>query len=229
MLIEKMPEKNTVLFVWFNHYAGVLVKTPGKTLAIDPVDVKLRTLESVDAILVTHEHYDHLDQRLIAEVQKASNCMVVADAASAKRLQYSIPASKLIEARPGTEIKVNGVSIMPERCKHPAASPVTYILTSEDGVKLFHTADSLPFPEMAAIGEREKFDVVFCAVGIAPGASPASGAEIAKLTKPQVAIPYHTSSPAEQAKFAETLKKELPRTMCLVPERNKIYQIEKRK
>jgi len=116
-----------------------------------------------------------------------------------------------------------------EKCNHPATAPVTYIFTSEDGVKVFHTADSLPFPELAAIGEREKLDVVFCTVGIAPGTSPETGFEIARLTKPQLAVPYHTNSTAYQQQFAEFLKAELPRTACLIPEINKIYQVSKRK
>ena len=73
MPVEKTPEKNTILFVWFNHYSGILIKTPSKTFAIDPVDVKARSLRDVDAILITHEHYDHLDQRLIAEIQKGTD------------------------------------------------------------------------------------------------------------------------------------------------------------
>jgi L-ascorbate metabolism protein UlaG (beta-lactamase superfamily) len=229
MPIEKTPEKNAILFVWFNHYAGVLIKTPSKTLVIDPVDVKARSLQNVDAILITHEHYDHLDQRLIAEIQKATGCIVIADPASTRSLLHAIPPGKLQEIRPGAETKIGEVSVKAEKCNHPAAAPVTFIITSEDGVKVFHTADSLPFPELAAIGEREKFDVVFCTVGIAPNASPETGFEIARLTKPQVAVPYHTNSAAYQKKFAEILKKELPRTACLIPELNNIYQVSKRK
>ena len=231
MPIEKTPEKNAILFVWFNHYAGVLIKTPSKTLVIDPVDVKARSLRNVDAILITHEHYDHLDQRLIAEIQKGTGCVVIADPTSARSLRHAIPPGKLQEIRSGAETKIGEVSVKAEKCNHPAAEPVTFIITSEDGVKVFHTADSLPFPELAAIGEREKFDVVFCTVGIAfaPGASPETGFEIARLTKPQVAVPYHTNSVAYQKKFAEILKKELPRTACLIPELNNIYQVSKRK
>jgi L-ascorbate metabolism protein UlaG (beta-lactamase superfamily) len=229
MPIQKKPEKNTILFVWFNHYAGVLIKTPSKTLVIDPVDIRARSFPNADAILITHEHYDHLDQRLIAEIQKATHCTIIADPASTQRLQHLIPKKKLQEIRPGEEIKVGEVSVKAEKCNHPAAAPVTYIITSEDGVKVFHTADSMPFPELAAIGEREKFDVVFCTVGIAPGTSPETGFEIARLTKPQVAVPYHSNSVAYQQQFAEILKKELPRTACLIPELNKIYQVSKRK
>ena len=229
MPIDKTPEKNAILFVWFNHYAGIIIKTPSKTLVIDPVDVKPRKLENTDAILITHEHYDHLDQRLIAEAQKHTGCQVIADPTSTKSLRHTIPPEKMQEIRPGAEIKIGEVSVKAEKCYHPAATPVTFIITSEDDVKVFHTADSLPFPEMAAIGEREKLDVTFCTVGIAPGASPETGFEIARLTKPQVAVPYHTNSPAEQSKFAEILKAQMPRAACLIPELNKIYQVTKRK
>lgn len=229
MSIQKIPEKNAVLFVWLNPYAGILLKTPSKTLAIDPVDVKPKSLQGVDAILITHEHYDHLDPRLIIEVQKATNCIIIADAASTKKLQHAIPAEKLQEIKPGVEIKIGEVSVKAEKCNHLAQAPVTYIVTSEDEVKVYHTADSLPFPELAVLGQKEKFDVVFCAVGIASGTTPTSGFEIARLTKPQVAVPYHTATTASQTEFAEMLKRELPRTACLIPQLNKIYQISKRK
>ena len=227
MPVDKVPEKNSIFFVWLNNYAGVLLKTPSKTLLIDPVDVKVRSHPQVDAILITHEHYDHLDQRLIAELQKATGCPVIADSASARSLRANLPAGKLVEAYAGTETKIGEVTVRAEKCRHPAAAPVTFIVTSEDGLKVFHTADSLPFPEMAAIGQREQLDVVFCTVGIAPGTSPETGSEIAWLTKPKVAVPYHTNSVATQKKFAEILRKELPKTACVIPEVNKIYQISK--
>jgi L-ascorbate metabolism protein UlaG (beta-lactamase superfamily) len=63
---------------------------------------------------------------------------------------------------------------------------------------------------------------------IAPGASPETGFEIARLTKPKVAVPYHTGSAADLKKFAEILKKEMPKTTCLIPEVGKIYQVSKR-
>jgi len=229
MSIEKAPAKNEILLVWFNRYAGVTIRTPSKTLVIDPVDIKPRDFKNVDAILISHEHYDHLDQSLVSETHKLTQCMVVADPTSSRRLENVISSEKLHEIQPGSEVKVDEVSIKAEKCNHPAATPVTFIITSEDGVKVFHTADSLPFPEMAAIGEREKIDVVFCTVGmIAPGASPETGVEIARLTKPKVAVPYHTGSTADLKKFAEILKKEMPNITCLIPEVGKIYQVSKR-
>src|SRR4030042_3294070 len=229
MSIQKTPERNSRLFVWLNNYAGILLKTPTKTLAIDPVDVKAKNLKNIDAILITHEHYDHLDPPLITEIQKTTGCAVIADVASAKKLQLAIPKEKLQAIKPGMEVKIGEVTVKAEKSNHPAQAPVTYIITSEDEVKVYHTADSLPFPELAKLGQKEKFDVVFCTVGIAPGSTPQTGFEIAWLTKPQVAVPYHTATVASQKEFAELLKKELPRTACLIPEQNKIYQVSKRK
>jgi L-ascorbate metabolism protein UlaG (beta-lactamase superfamily) len=229
MSISRTPSKNEIFFVWFNKYAGVTIKTPSKTLVIDPVDVKPRDFKTVDAVLVTHEHYDHLDQPLIAELHKLTQCMVVADPTSARRLKNVIPQEKLQEVQPGSEIKIGDVTVKIEKSNHPPAStPVTFVITSEDGVKVFHTADSLPFPEMVGIGEKEKLDMVFCTVAIAPGASPETGVDIARLTKPKVAVPYHTGSGADQKKFAELLKKDLPKITCLIPETGKIYQVSKK-
>ncbi len=227
MPIEKTPEKNSIFFVWLNNYAGVLLKTPSKTLLIDPVDIRVRSFPHVDAVLVTHEHYDHLDQRLLAEIQKTTNCTIIADPTSTKSLKATILPEKLQEVSPGMETKVGEVKIRVEKCKHPAAAPVTYIVTSEDDVRTWHTADSMPFPEMAAIGQREQLDLVFCTVGIAPGCTPQTAFEIAWLTKPKVAVPYHSNNVADQKKFAETLRKELPKTACVIPEVNKIYQVSK--
>ncbi len=228
MSIQKTPEKNAILFVWFNQYSGILLKTPSKTFAIDPVDIKPKHLQNVDAILITHEHYDHLDPRLVAEAQKTSGCQIIADPASAFRLKPHIPIDKLQVIRIGDEIKVGEVKIKAAKCNHNAKYPNTYIITSEDGVKTYHTADSLPFPELAKMGQDEKFDLVFCSVGITVGASPESGAEIAWLTKPPLVVPYHTNSPANQKAFQQLIKKQLPRTACLIPEINRIYQISKR-
>lgn len=228
--IGKTPSKNEVFFVWFNHYAGVTLKTPSKTLVIDPVDVKPRDFKNVDAILITHEHYDHMDPSLISELQKSTQCAVVADPTSVRKLRHLISPEKLVEARPGSEVKFDSVSVKVESCNHPpATTPVSFVIASEDDIKVFHTADSLPFPEMAAMGEREKLDLVFCTVGIAPGTSPETGFEIARLTKPKVAVPYHTGSAADQRRFAELLKKEMPKMTCLIPETGKIYQVSKRK
>jgi len=217
-------KKGEVAFLWVNNYSGVVIKTASKTLIVDPADVDPTVFKKVDAILITHEHHDHFDQLLTNEIYRRTQCPVVADSTSANILKDSLPARKLHEMRVGKEIKLDDVTIRAEAFKHPATTPVSFFITTEDGVKIYHTGDSLPFPDMKQMGERSPPDVVFCTVGVpAPGASPETGLEIVKLVKPKVAIPYHAPT-AERKKFAELVAKEAPNVKCILIERDKPYK-----
>jgi len=215
------PKKGEIAFVWFNNYAGVAIKTPTKTLVIDPADVDPKVFNVVDAVLVTHEHYDHFDAEIIRDIHRRTQCLVVADLTSAKRLRDAIAPAKLHEMRVGKEVKLENVTIRAEAFKHPATAPVSYLITTEDGVKIYHTGDSLPHSDMEQVGERSPPDVVFCTVGApAPGASPQSGLEIVRMVKPKVAVPYHAPA-VDRKKFAELIAKETPSVKCMVIEQNK--------
>ena len=214
---------NRLTLVWLNQYACVLLKMPGATLVVDPVDVSARDVGPVDAILITHEHYDHLDTALVASIQARTGCLVVTDPTSSRLLARSVPGDKLLTVEPGSQITVGGAVVYVEECNHPPArTPVTYLVEA-GGLKVYHTADSLPFNRMAEIGEEHKPDVVFCTVGIAPGTSPRTGVQIAKLTKPKVAIPYHTDRSSDLRLFADLLAREAPDIRCVVLERGQEF------
>ncbi len=231
MSIEKtVPSKNEIAFNWFSHYSGVTIKTPTKTLVIDPVDVNAKNFSAIDAILITHEHYDHLDGPLVRTLHESTGCQILADPTSIRKLSNSISVEKLQEMKPGTEIKIEEVTVRAETCNHPpATTPITFLITSEDGVEIFHTADSMPFPEMKKIGQEYKPDLVFCTVGIAPGTSPQTGIEIVKLVNPKVAVPYHAASKDDLKTFCKMLAKEAPKVKCLVAERGNVYIVGKEK
>lgn len=228
MSIQTTPEHNTIFFTWLNNYSCVLLKTPSKTLLFDPVDVKVKEFPTVDAILITHEHYDHLDTPLVTSIQKNTGCEVIADPASAQKLQPSIPPNKLHEIRNGMKIALGQVTIKALKSNHNAKAPNTYLITTEDNMEVFHTSDSHPYPEMGVMGQTQKIDIVFCTVGVTPGATAETGAEIAWLIKPGLAVPYHAGSLDSQKRFEEIIKKKLKRTACLVPKQKEIYQVTKR-
>ena len=201
---------------WLNDYACVLLKMPGATLVVDPVGVSPSSIGRVDTILITHDHYDHLDERLVSSIQSRSGCLVVADPTSSSRLARYIPGDKLITVEPGSQITVQGAKIYVEECNHPPArTPVTYLVES-GGLVVYHTADSLPFPRMSDIGATHKPDVAFCTVGIAPMTSPRTGVEIAKLLRPKVAIPYHTDRSSDLEAFSRLLSQEAPDIRCVI-------------
>lgn len=225
MSIETISlKKGEVAFLWFNNYSGVVIRTPTKTFVVDPADVDPTIFKTVDALLITHEHLDHFDESLTKEIYRRTRCPIIADSTSAKRLKDALPAGKLHEMRVGKEIKLDNISVRAEAFRHPATTPVSYLITTEDGVKIYHTGDSLPHSDMKQIGERSPPDVVFCTVGApAPGASPETGLEIVKMVKPKVAVPYHAPA-ADRKKFAEIVAKEAPNVKCMLIERGKPYK-----
>ncbi len=211
-----MSGEGVLKLTWLNDYACVLIRAPDMALVVDPVEVSPAQVGQVSAILITHEHYDHLDADLVASLQARANCLVVADPTSSQLLTRRVPGDKLITVEPGSQIDVEGAKIYVEECNHPPAStPVTYLI-EVGGFKVYHTADSLPFPRMADIGAEHRPDITFCTVGIAPGTSPRTGVEIAKLVRPKVAIPYHTRRKADLELFARLLAQEAPNIRCVV-------------
>jgi len=199
--------RGEVALTLVNSYTGVVMRSPHVGILVDPVDIDIDEISKIDAILITHEHIHHLDESIVADIQSNSGCMVIADSASFDRLSAAIPPSKLKEAHVKDEFQVKESSVVAEKSSHPAAEPLTYVITSEDGVSVFHSSDSAPFKEMADIGRRYQIDICLCSIGLNSGLSPKSGAMIARLMRPKVAVPYH----GEKAKeFASALSKIAP-------------------
>jgi len=217
-------KKDEAAFLWFNPYSGVTIRTPTKTLIFDPAEIDTKLFREADAVLVTHEHSDHLSVPIVREIQKRTNCLVIADSTSARSLRAAIPPEKLQEAYVGSEHKIGNLKVRAEGFKHPAATPVSYFITTEDNLKIYYTGDSLPFPEMKQIGEKNPPDLVFCTVGPpAPGASPETGVEIVKMVKPKAAVPYHAPA-AEAKRFCQLLSKEAPKVRCILIEMGRAYK-----
>lgn len=218
-------KKNEATVLIYNKYSGVAVRSPTYNVIFDPAGIPFTTFNYFpDIILVTHEHFDHLDEGGVAKLLKISSekktsdelkavpdiisktesifgeptkpkVAVVADKTSGKMLRSAIPKENLVVVEPYKEISIEDVSIKAYPSNHPQAkTPVTYMVTLENGVKIFHTSDSLPYDQMREIGSVEAPDIVFCTIGIAPGSSPLTGAKIAGLVKAKLAIPYHGSN-----------------------------------
>jgi len=222
--LERMTlSEGEVAMIWLNIFSGVAIRTPKRMIIIDPTEVRSEEFNRADAILVTHEHADHLDVSLIEEIFRRVKCPIIADAISAEYLKNSIPRKNLLLASIGSEINIGEVRVYVERSvwNWPEWRPVTYFIESEDKVRIYHSGDSPPFESMKSLGEKYEPDITFCNIG-GGNATPRSGAQIPSLMNPKVAIPYHASYGFTE--FCQIISDQIPETKCKILKQGMIYR-----
>jgi len=175
--------------LWFNEYCGLKITYNNFGLVIDPYQVPSSLIGEVKYVLISHEHLDHLDIRLVNELSEYLP-MVLADTESSSRLKKYIPRERLRTMRPGDIFKDSKVIVTAYKSVHPAVNPVTYLLEYSDGTKIFYASDSLVAGEHSQIAKLN-VDLAFVPIGIAPGASPKSGSEMVHSIQPKIVIPIH--------------------------------------
>ncbi|MHC5794788.1 MBL fold metallo-hydrolase [Lacisediminihabitans sp. FW035] len=132
------------------HYghACVLVETARARILIDPgtLSTGFEGLRDLDAVLITHNHDDHLDLPRVTELLAHNpGAIVLADPESADSLPArAVGQGDRIEAG-GTIIEVIGESHAPVFENFPGSANVAYLL--DDGA-FFHPGDSFELPEV---------------------------------------------------------------------------------
>ena len=87
------------------------------------------TLEDIDAILITHEHIDHV--RALGTLQKKCTVPLYASRGTAAALDY--PAERVHAFAPGDAFTVGSLRALPFRTSHDARESVGYRIESGDG------------------------------------------------------------------------------------------------
>ena len=87
------------------------------------------TLEDIDAILITHEHVDHV--RALGTLQKKCAVPLYASRGTAAALDY--PAERVHAFAPGDALTVGSLRVLPFRTSHDARESVGYRIESGGG------------------------------------------------------------------------------------------------
>jgi L-ascorbate metabolism protein UlaG (beta-lactamase superfamily) len=180
--------------IHFIGHGSLMFRMNDMTIYVDPVrsSGKYDNLSKADIILVTHEHYDHLDLSLISDLKKAGT-MILSNGAAASK----IPGAKTMKAGDSQNCRnvvieaVNAYNIVNERAPgqpfHPKGVGVGYVLNF-GGKRIYVAGDTENTPEMKAL---RNIDIAFLPMNLPYTMTPEMVADAAKAFKPKILYPYH--------------------------------------
>ena len=170
----------------FGH-ACLLVQTASARLLVDPgvFSSGFESERELTAVLITHQHVDHLDfDRLPAVLEANPDAALVADSASAQQLDERGITARPV--RPGERLELGGARVETVGGEHAVIHPdiptipnVGYLV---DGA-LLHPGDSFHVPDRPV-------DILALPTG-APWLKAAEAVDYLRAVSPRLAVPIH--------------------------------------
>ena len=176
-------------------HGSLMLQINEKTIHVDPYgDVAdYAELPKADLILITHDHYDHLDKKAIEKIFKSNVTKIISTASVARELKEvevlkngdkTIWKNIAIEALPA----YNVVQLKPDGNPfHPKGAGNGYLLHF-DAFTLYIAGDTELIPEMQNL---PAIDVAFLPKNLPYTMSDEMFVKAAQLVKPKVLYPYH--------------------------------------
>ncbi len=182
---------------WIGH-ASLYVEIDGVRLLIDPIfseyaspfdfgpkrfhppPIALAELPKIDAVLITHDHYDHLDMRTVQHLARGDTLFVVPLGIGAHLERWGVAPQRIRELEWGQEHSLGGVRIVSTPARHYSGRRLgdrnVTLWTSWSVIgtrhRFFVSGDTGYSDHFRAIGEQfGPFDLAFVKVGAyGPGA-----------------------------------------------------------
>ena len=209
---------------WFGHSNFKLEVGNGQVFVIDPffkgnptAPIDASDLEKVDAVLITHDHRDHVGQAIEICRQTGATCVGVFDTIQ-KLLEQGLPDNALGMNIGGT-LTLGETSIHMVQAVHSTASGAAtgYILTLPDGMCLYHAGDTALFSSMELFSLFHSIDVALLPVGGWFTMDTKQAAYACKLLKCRKAVPC-TGGPSPSWSKARTILRGKWNALLPIPE-----------
>jgi L-ascorbate metabolism protein UlaG (beta-lactamase superfamily) len=191
---DKLTSSAGIIDMHFFGHASLMFSLNNFIVYIDPVRSmgKYEGMPKADLVLVTHEHYDHLDASLIKDLSKPET-MVICNEASVSK----IPSAQVMKN--GEKKNIKGIEVeaipaynivnmrSPGQPFHPKGTGNGYIITFGDK-RIYVAGDTENTPEMKAL---KNIDVAFLPMNLPYTMTPEMVADAAIAFKPKILYPYH--------------------------------------
>ena len=177
-------------------HASMWIEAGDVQIFVDPVTklgdrkIDYASMPKADIILITHEHYDHLDKEAIRALTK-DDTQLIMNSASVKEFgkgqsmangdKRQLTEDISVEAVPAYNITKGHTQF------HPKGRDNGYILTM-DGLTIYIAGDTEDIDEMANIKD---IDIAFLPCNQPYTMTPEQLVRAAKIIKPKVLFPYH--------------------------------------
>ena len=205
---DVIPTNAGPLEITFIGHGTLMFTFGGKVIHLDPVAeyADYSKLPKADLILVTHQHRDHLDPKVVAMLRQPGTQIVVNEL-SADRVPGSVVmkngevrtvAGFAIEAVPAYNLVHKRESGEPF---HPRGQGNGYIISFGDK-RLYVAGDTENTPEMKAL---KNIDLAFLPMNLPYTMTPEMVADAARAFKPKILYPYHFGQ-TETARLQELLR-----------------------
>jgi L-ascorbate metabolism protein UlaG (beta-lactamase superfamily) len=195
---------------WLGHAAFLIESGKGARIAVDPWITnnpkfpKGLDYGKLDVVAATHGHFDHFGDDGIA-LAKKSGATVIGVFELALHCG-SNGVEKISGMNKGGSQTVAGVEFRMVNAIHSAgtsgagrennfpADPCGYVMTFEDGFRVYHAGDTNVFMDMALIGELYEPDLALLPIGDFYTMGPREAAKACELLKVPRVIPMHWST-----------------------------------
>lgn len=202
--------KGDLLITAIGH-ASLMFQFQGKIIHVDPVmkEADYSKMPAADLILITHEHYDHLDPVAIKHIWKKNTIIVMTKPCAEKCKRQAIFMKNgdvkivmgwKIEAVPAYNIQHKRRDGQPF---HPKGRGNGYIVTLGDK-RVYIAGDTENTPEMKKL---RNIDIAFLPMNLPYTMTPEMVADAAKSFRPKILYPYHMGDTDPQ-KLVKLLKNE---------------------
>jgi L-ascorbate metabolism protein UlaG (beta-lactamase superfamily) len=182
------------LTITFIGHGTLMFAFGGKVIHVDPVGqyADYGKLPKADLMIITHEHRDHLDPKVVEMLRKPGTEIVLTQAAADQAPGGIVMANGEVKTVAGLTIEaVPAYNLVHKRESgepfHPKDQGNGYVITF-GGKRVYVAGDTENTPEMKALKD---IDIAFLPMNLPYTMTAEMVADAARAFKPKVLYPYH--------------------------------------